>query len=31
MGYIYKITCKSTNKIYIGKSESTVEGRLAKV
>lgn len=27
MGYIYKITCKDTNKIYIGKSESTVEDR----
>lgn len=27
MKYIYKITCKSTNKIYIGKSESTVEDR----
>lgn len=27
MGYIYKITCKTTQKIYIGKSESTVEER----
>lgn len=27
MGYIYKITCKDTNKIYIGKSESSVETR----
>lgn len=27
MGYIYKITCKNTNKIYIGKSESSVEER----
>ena len=27
MGYIYKITCKTTQKIYIGKSESTVLDR----
>ena len=27
MGYIYKITCKDTKKIYIGKTESTVQGR----
>lgn len=27
MGYIYKVTCKNTNKIYIGKSESSVENR----
>ena len=27
MGYIYKITCKDTNKIYVGKSESSVETR----
>lgn len=27
MGYIYKVTCKNTNKIYIGKSESTVAER----
>lgn len=27
MGYIYKITCKTTHKIYIGKSESTVLDR----
>ena len=27
MGYIYKITCKNTNKIYIGKTESTVDDR----
>lgn len=27
MGYIYKITCKATNKLYIGKSESSVAQR----
>ena len=27
MGYIYKITCKDTNKIYVGKSESSMETR----
>ena len=27
MGYIYKITCKDTNKIYIGKTQETVESR----
>ena len=27
MGYIYKITCIPTNKIYIGKTESTVQKR----
>lgn len=27
MGYIYKITCNITNKIYIGKSQTTVEDR----
>lgn len=27
MKYIYKITCKNTGKIYIGKSESSIEDR----
>lgn len=27
MGYIYKITCNTTKKIYIGKSQSTVQER----
>lgn len=27
MGYIYKITCKTSNKIYIGKTESSVDKR----
>ena len=27
MGYIYKVVCKTTKQIYIGKSESTVEER----
>lgn len=27
MKYIYKITCKNTGKIYIGKTESSVESR----
>lgn len=27
MGYIYKVTCKNSNKIYIGKTESSVNGR----
>lgn len=27
MGYIYKATCKTTNQIYIGKSQSSVQER----
>lgn len=27
MKYIYKVTCKSTNKIYIGKTEVSIEER----
>lgn len=27
MGYIYKITCRPTNKIYIGKTQTTIQER----
>lgn len=27
MGYIYKVICKNTNKIYIGKTQITIKDR----